>query len=110
MSVRPELVAGQLLRKARSRREWTQAEFARRAGIPASQLCAYETAAKQPSAATLARILAVAGVELTASTPDAERLRQGRDLVEVLGLVDAMPPADLAARPMFGPFRAMIRS
>ena len=33
-------VAGVLLRRARRRREWTQAELARRVGIPASQLCA----------------------------------------------------------------------
>jgi transcriptional regulator with XRE-family HTH domain len=101
-------VAARLLRRARGRREWTQAELARRAGIPASQLCAYETSAKQPSAATLARLLEVAGVDLTMSTPALERLRQGAELVEVLGLVDAMPPRDLGDRPMFGPFRALM--
>jgi transcriptional regulator with XRE-family HTH domain len=101
-------IAARLLRRARDRREWTQAEFARRAGIPASQLCAYERSTKQPSAATLARLLQVAGMDLTVATPALERARQGAELVEVLGLVDAMPPRELRDRPMFGPFRAMI--
>jgi hypothetical protein len=42
------------------------------------------------------------------ATPALERARQGAELVEVLGLVDAMPPRELRDRPMFGPFRAMI--
>jgi transcriptional regulator with XRE-family HTH domain len=87
----PDLVAAQLLRQARRRREWSQAELARRAGIPASQLCAYETGAKQPGVATLARILAVAGVSLAAADPRAERYRQAQELADVLALADAMP-------------------
>lgn len=89
----PELVAGRLLRRARRRREWSQAEFARRAGIPASQLCAYETGAKQPGAATLVRILAVAGSSLAIASPAAEHYRQAVELAEALSLVDAMPPS-----------------
>lgn len=101
--------AGRLLRQARRRREWSQAEFARRAGVPPSQLCAYETSAKQPSTATLARLLAVAGLDLVAATPELERLRQGQELLDVLSLVDAMPPAEAPPQPMFGPFNAIIR-
>lgn len=86
-----ELVAGHLLRRARRRREWSQAELARRAGIPASQLCAYETGAKQPGTATLARILAVAGSTLSVAGPDAEHYRQAVELADVLALADAMP-------------------
>lgn len=103
------LVAARLLRQARARREWSQAEFARRAGVTASQLCAYETSAKQPSAATLARLLAVAGLDLLAATPALERLRQGQELLDVLGLVDAMPAIETAPQPMFGPFRSIVR-
>lgn len=104
----PAAVAATLLRRARRRREWSQAEFARRAGIPASQLCAYETSAKQPSAAMLARLLDVAGLALLAGSPELERLRQAQDLIDVLGLVDAMPAAEVADRPMFGPFRTLV--
>ena len=92
-------VASRLLRQARRRREWSQVELARRAGIPASQLCAYETGVKQPGAATLARILGVAGVTLAAMDPRAERLRQGAELLDALSLVDAMPPATRRAEP-----------
>ncbi len=77
--------------------------------MPASQLCAYETSAKQPSAAMLARLLAVAGLDLLAATPELDRLRQGQELADVLGLVDAMPAVEAAPSPAFGPFKAMIR-
>ncbi|HVU60750.1 MAG TPA: helix-turn-helix transcriptional regulator [Mycobacteriales bacterium] len=99
-------LAGRLLRQARRRREWSQAELARRVGIPASQLCAYETGAKQPGVATLARILAVAGIRLSIADPRVERYRQARELADVLSLVDAMPPrASRNAREMPPPFR-----
>ncbi|MGN6472546.1 MAG: helix-turn-helix domain-containing protein [Mycobacteriales bacterium] len=91
--------AARLLRKARRRREWSQAEFARRAGIPASQLCAYETGVKQPGAETLARLLKVAGLELQAVEPRFDRFRQAAELAQALELVDAMPPARLRPPP-----------
>lgn len=106
--VPPESAAASLLRLARRRREWTQAEFARRAGIPRSQLCAYETSAKQPSAATLARLLAVAGLDLAAVCPSTRRAAQGLELVDVLSLVDAMPSVDVTDRPMPRPFRRLL--
>ena len=84
-------VAGSLLLRARRWREWSQAELARRCGLPASQICAYETGAKQPTVATLARILAAAGVDLSGIGPTSERERQARELEDVLGLVDVMP-------------------
>jgi transcriptional regulator with XRE-family HTH domain len=107
--VKSERRAADLIRRARRHREWTQAELARRVGMPASQLCAYESSAKQPSAATLDRILRAAGLELGALTPEMERHRQARELMDVLELVDAMPPRDLSRRPMMPPFRELIR-
>lgn len=101
-------VAAALLRKARRHREWTQAEFARRADIPASQLCAYETSAKQPSAAMLATLLGVAGLNLLAGTDEMERLAQGQRLRDLLGFVDALPFSDTAAQPAFGPFATLV--
>ena len=105
-----ESVARTLLLRARRRRQWSQAELARRAGLPASQICAYETGAKQPSVATLARILAVAGVDLASVGTPAERERQARELEDVLGLVDAMPVKAPSARMQFGPFASMVSS
>jgi transcriptional regulator with XRE-family HTH domain len=101
-------VAAVLLRRARRRRQWTQAELARRAGIPARQLCAYEKGTKQPSAALLARTLAVAGVTLTAGDGHAERHRQADELEDILGLVDAMPPPRRSEASAV-PFRRLVR-
>jgi transcriptional regulator with XRE-family HTH domain len=107
--VEPSRSAAALLRRARAKREWTLAELARRAAVPASQLHAYETCARQPSVAMLARILAVAGFELTACDEQAERVRQATELVDVLGLVDAMPPRAPASEMAFGPFNRLVR-
>ncbi|MBK5307272.1 MAG: helix-turn-helix transcriptional regulator [Frankiaceae bacterium] len=101
-------VARTLLLRARRRRQWSQAELARRAGLPPSQLCAYETGAKQPAVATLARILAVAGVDLASAGTTSERERQARELEDVLGLVDAMQVRPPSERPRFGPFKQLI--
>lgn len=103
-------VARTLLLRARRRRQWSQAELARRAGLPPSQLCAYETGAKQPTVATLARILAVAGVDLAGAGTTSERERQSRELEDVLGLVDDMPPRPAAELARFGPFTQLISS
>lgn len=104
----PDQVARTLLLRARRRRQWSQAELARRAGLPPSQLCAYETGAKQPAVATLARILAVAGVDLAGAGSPSERERQARELEDVLGLVDAMQARPPAERARFGPFKQLI--
>ncbi|MCU1586509.1 MAG: Helix-turn-helix domain [Frankiales bacterium] len=103
-------VARALLLQARRRRDWSQAELARRAGLPASQLCAYETGAKQPTVATLARILKAAGVDLTGKGHPSERERQARELEDVLGLVDAMPIRPAPPEMAFGPFASLISS
>lgn len=100
-----DAVAGRLLRRARRRREWSQAELARRAGIPASQLCAYETGAKQPGVATLARILAVAGADLSTVDPRLDRYRQAQELADALSMVDAMPQRPAHSAPP--PFREL---
>jgi transcriptional regulator with XRE-family HTH domain len=104
----PEHAAAALLRRARRRREWSQAEYARRAGIPASQLCAYERSTKQPSAATLARLLAVAGASLSLADHRFEQQRQAAELVDVLGLVDAVPVRTPEPRISCPPFRELV--
>lgn len=102
-----EQSAARLIRFARQRQNWTQAELARRVGMPASQLCAYESCAKQPSAATLDRILRAAGLELAARTREMQRPAGGvesqlqladewhrqrkQELEDVLALADVLP-------------------
>lgn len=59
----PSPAAG-LLQLARMDAGLTQAELARRAGVPASMVSAYERDVRQPTMATLLRLLKAAGYEL----------------------------------------------
>lgn len=59
----PTPAAG-LLQLARHKAAITQAELARRAGVPASMVSAYERDRRQPTLATLMRLLKAAGYEL----------------------------------------------
>jgi transcriptional regulator with XRE-family HTH domain len=82
-----------LLRAARAQAGITQAELARRAGLPRSAINAYERGAKDPSVGTLDRILRAIGVEL-ALAPTVRVLddeRASRRLADVLDLAEALP-------------------
>jgi len=59
----PTPAAG-VLRLARYKAGITQAELARRAGVPASMVSAYEGDRRQPTLRTLLRLLKAAGYEL----------------------------------------------
>lgn len=93
MDIRTELAL------ARRRAGLTQTELARRAGTSQAAISAYESGAKEPSMATLDRLLGFAGRRLTVSnarspvrTPSsADIVRSGRGLVDVLALAEALP-------------------
>ena len=71
----------------------SQAELARRAGLPRSVLNAYLRGAREPGAETLGRIVAASGRQLR-STPAVREVdleRAGRLLVQVLDLAEALP-------------------
>ena len=53
-----------LLRQARHEASLTQAEMAERADVPRSMISAYERDVRQPTVATLLRLLKAAGFEL----------------------------------------------
>jgi transcriptional regulator with XRE-family HTH domain len=85
--------AADLLRRTRLRAGLSQAELARRAGVPRSVLSAYEHASRDPGAETLARVLAAAGFELHA-LPARKQLDPGRAdriLQDVLDLAEELP-------------------
>ena len=90
---------GVALRSARTRAGLSQGELARRTGTSQATISAYEHGRKQPSVATLARLLAATGSRLTvtpghAAVRDpsrAEHQRVGRELDEVLGLAELLP-------------------
>lgn len=88
-----------VLRSVRRRADLSQAELAARAGTSQATVSAYESGRKQPSVATLARLLQAAGARLAvepAERPvirvtDDQLARAGRTLVDVLGLAEALP-------------------
>jgi transcriptional regulator with XRE-family HTH domain len=82
--------AAELLVEARRNTRLTQAELARRAGIPRSVLNAYERGKRQPGADALASILRVAGFELRLA-PRIDYARNARVLAEVLDLAERLP-------------------
>jgi transcriptional regulator with XRE-family HTH domain len=87
------------LRTARREAGLSQAELAARARTSQATVSAYESGRKEPSLSTLSRLLAATGTRITVErapppvrvpTPS-ELARAGRQLVEVLGLAEALP-------------------
>lgn len=71
----------------------SQAELARRAGIPRSVMNVYEHGHREPSAEMLTKLLAAAGYRLAVEPvkPPVDPSRAGRILEQVLGLAEALP-------------------
>jgi transcriptional regulator with XRE-family HTH domain len=71
----------------------SQAELARRAGMPRSVVNAYVRGKREPGAAALARLAAAAGFDLKLSPrrPPVDADRASRILVQVLELAEALP-------------------
>lgn len=71
----------------------TQAELARRAGLPRSVLNAYLKGHREPGVDAFLRIAAAGGVELGIEPrePPVDPKRAGRILNQVLGLAEALP-------------------
>jgi len=71
----------------------SQAELARRAGIPRSVLSVYVHGRREPGADTMLRIAAAGGMDLRLSRrrPRVDPERASRILVQVLELAEALP-------------------
>ncbi len=71
----------------------SQAELARRAGIPRSVLNVYLHGRREPGADTLVRLAGAAGFDLEPKKrmPPVDAERAGRILVQVLELAEALP-------------------
>lgn len=81
-----------LVREMRTNAHLTQAELARRAGMPRSVINAYERGTRQPRADALARIAGAADMELRAvPRPRVDFEKAGRILAQVLDLAEALP-------------------
>lgn len=91
--------AGVALRHARTAAGLSQAGLADLVGTSQATISAYENGTKQPSVATLSRLLAAAGARLTV-TPSAQAVREpsvvqlkrtASTLADVLTLAEALP-------------------
>lgn len=82
-----------LLREIVAASGLSQAELARRAGIPRSVLNVYLRGRREPGSDALARIAAAAGFELRPRPrrPPVDPERAARILVQVLELAEALP-------------------
>jgi transcriptional regulator with XRE-family HTH domain len=71
----------------------TQAELARRAGLPRSVVNAYVQGTREPGVEALSRLAAAGGLELKLDRrkPPVDAERAGRILVQVLELAEALP-------------------
>lgn len=82
-----------LIADIRERAGLSQAELARRAGVPRSVMNVYEKGRREPSAEMLGKILAAAGFELVPRKiePPTDPVRAGRILEQVIELAEALP-------------------
>jgi transcriptional regulator with XRE-family HTH domain len=85
--------AASLIDEIRRRSGLSQAELARRAGLPRSVVNVYLRGHREPGGDVLARLAAAGGlaVGLTPRRPPVDRERAGRILVQVLELAEALP-------------------
>ena len=90
---------GALLKALRRRQGLTQAELARRAGTSQPVISAYEGGHRDPTHATLRRLVAAGGEQLRVAAvaaasglpPPADVAEHARRLLDVLSLADAIP-------------------
>lgn len=82
-----------LVEQIRARSGFSQAELARRAGLPRSVVNAYLRGGREPGVDTLARLAAAGGFELDLAPREhpVDEERAGRILVQVLELAEALP-------------------
>lgn len=85
--------AASLVREIRERSGLSQAELARRSGLPRSVVNAYLKGSREPGADALARLAVAGGFELRLGRrrPPVDAERAGKILVQVLELAEALP-------------------
>jgi transcriptional regulator with XRE-family HTH domain len=85
--------AASLIKEIQRRSGLSQAELARRAGIPRSVLNVYLRGRREPGTETLLRIAAAAGlrIQFGERTPPVDPDRASGILVQVLELAEALP-------------------
>lgn len=86
------MIAPNLIRRARREGGYSQAELARRSGIPRTAINAYERGHRTPTSATLARIVEACGSTLDITRrPRVDLRANARTLEQVLDLAELLP-------------------
>ena len=114
-----------LLEAVRRRNGLTQAELARRAGTSQPVISAYERGHRDPTYGTLRRLVAAGGAQLRLAAvpfasaagasgadrlpPPADDAEHGRRLLDVLSIVDAIPPSRSRSRTLDAPRIVSVR-
>jgi len=82
-----------MISEIRNRSGLSQAELARRSGLPRSVVNAYLRGKREPGADALARLAAAGGFELQLARrqPPVDAERAGKILVQVLELAEVLP-------------------
>jgi transcriptional regulator with XRE-family HTH domain len=95
------MTSASLAKEIQERSGLSQAELARRAGLPRSVVNAYLKGSREPGVDALARLAAAGGFELRLGRrkPPVDAERAGKILVQVLELAEALP---FKPRPEFG--------
>ena len=99
--------AASAIRSARERANLSKRELARRAGTSPAAIVFYESGTREPSYATLTRIIEAAGFETRLSVTPSRRPDRAvldRRLVEVLELAEHLPRRRASRRMTFPPF------
>jgi transcriptional regulator with XRE-family HTH domain len=93
--------AASIVKEIQGQSGLSQAELARRSGLPRSVVNAYLKGKREPGADSLARLAAAGGFELQLGRrrPPVDAERAGKILVQVLELAEALP---FRARPELG--------
>jgi len=99
--------AATIIKRAREIAGITQAELARRSGIAAPTISAYENGRRDPKVDSLLRLLDACGLDLRLQ--ESMRVHRGRRLDQVLDLASVLPRQGRNEKPMLPSWNDLVR-
>lgn len=99
--------AATILRRAREISGLSQAELARRAGMAAPTVSAYENGRRDPTVTNLLRLLEAAGLDL--ALQESVGVHRGRRLDQVLDLASVLPRQGRDEKPPLPSWNDLVR-
>lgn len=107
MTARSPTPASVLVRRARQLAGLSQSELARRSGVAAPTISAYEAGRRDPTVTSLLRLLDAAGFDL--ALQESERVHGGRRLDQVLSLASVLPRDGRDDKPPLPAWKDLVR-